>query len=115
MTPEHIFRVASHSKMFTATAILQLVEQGKLRLDDRAGAYLSWLDSAVTLRQLLNHAGGVIRDGRDADFWRVEQPFPDVAALRALAPDAGILPPNTTFKYSNVGFGLLGQVVEVVS
>ena len=101
--------------MFTATAIMQLVEQGKLRLDDRAGAYLSWLNSAVTLRQLLNHAGGVIRDGRDADFWRVEQPFPDVATLRALAPDATILPPNTTFKYSNVGFGLLGQVVEVVS
>jgi CubicO group peptidase (beta-lactamase class C family) len=115
MTPEHVFRVASHSKMFTATAIMQLVEQGKLRLDDRAAAYVSWLNSDVTLRQLLNHAGGVIRDGLDADFWRVEQPFPDVATLRALAPDASILPPNTTFKYSNIGFGLLGQVVEAVS
>src|SRR5215475_9334205 len=66
MTPEHVFRVASHSKMFTATAIMQLVEQDKLRLDDRAAAYLSWLDSDVTLRQLLNHAGGVIRDGVNA-------------------------------------------------
>ncbi|HEY1293113.1 MAG TPA: serine hydrolase domain-containing protein [Chloroflexota bacterium] len=115
MTPDHVFRVASHSKMFTATAIMQLVEQGKLRLDDRADAYISWLTSEVTLRQLLNHAGGVIRDGVDADFWRVEQPFPDVATLRTLAPDATILPPNTTFKYSNIGFGLLGQVVESVS
>jgi CubicO group peptidase (beta-lactamase class C family) len=115
MTPQHVFRVASHSKMFTATAIMQLVDQGKLRLDDRAAAYVSWLDSDATLRQLLSHAGGVIRDGIDADFWRVELPFPDVAALRALAPDASILPPNTTFKYSNIGFGVLGQVVEEVS
>ncbi|MBV9602945.1 MAG: beta-lactamase family protein [Chloroflexi bacterium] len=115
MTPEHVFRVASHSKMFTATAIMQLVEQGKLRLDDRAAAYVSWFKSDVTLRQLLNHAGGVIRDGLDADFWRVEQPFPDVATLRALAPDASILPPNSSFKYSNIGFGLLGQVIEAVS
>ncbi len=115
MTADKVFRIASHSKMFTATAIMQLVEQGKLRLDDRAAAYLSWFNSDVTLRQLLNHAGGVIRDGIDADFWRVEQPFPDVAMLRALAPDASILPPNTTFKYSNIGYGLLGQVIEATS
>jgi CubicO group peptidase (beta-lactamase class C family) len=43
MTPEHVFRVASHSKMFTATAVMQLVEHGKLRLDDRAAAYVTWL------------------------------------------------------------------------
>src|SRR5579871_187287 len=115
MTSEHVFRVASHSKMFTATAIMQLVEQGKLRLDNRAAAYISWLNSDVTLRQLLNHAAGVIRDGLDADFWRVEQPFPDVTTLRALAPDASVLPPNTTFKYSNIGYGLLGQVIEAAS
>jgi CubicO group peptidase (beta-lactamase class C family) len=115
MTPEHVFRVASHSKMFTATAVMQLVEQGKLRLDDHAAAYVSWVDSDVTVRQLLNHAGGVIRDGLDADFWRVEAPFPDVATLRTLAPDASTLPTNTTFKYSNVGYGLLGQVIEAVS
>jgi len=114
MTPEHVFRVASHSKMFTATAVMQLVEQGKLRLDDRAAAHVSWIDSDVTLRQLLNHAGGVIRDGLDADFWRVEQPFPDAATLRGMSPDARILPPNTTFKYSNIGYGLVGQVIEAV-
>ncbi|MBV9581273.1 MAG: beta-lactamase family protein [Chloroflexi bacterium] len=115
MAPDHIFRVASHSKMFTATAIMQLVEQGKVRLDDRADAYVNWLDSDVTLRQLLNHAGGLIRDGLEADFWRVEQPFPDVDALRALGPDASVLPPNTTFKYSNIGYGVLGHVIEAAS
>src|SRR3954451_14580612 len=43
MTPSHIFRIASHSKTFTATAIMQLVEQGRVRLDDRAAASLPWL------------------------------------------------------------------------
>src|SRR5947209_16516835 len=43
LTPQHIFRIASHSKTFTATAIMQLVEQGALRLDDRLGAHLPWL------------------------------------------------------------------------
>src|SRR3954449_8274171 len=43
VTTEHIFRVASHSKWFTATAIMQLKEQGKLRLDDPLGEYIPWL------------------------------------------------------------------------
>src|SRR5438270_2057811 len=43
MTAQHIFRVASHSKTFTATAVMQLVEQQKLRLDDRLSAYIPWL------------------------------------------------------------------------
>src|SRR5450759_916318 len=43
MTPRHVFRVASHSKMFTATAVMQLVEQGRLRLDERASTRLPWL------------------------------------------------------------------------
>src|SRR5690349_13054934 len=53
MTPGHIFRIASHSKTVTATAIMQLVEQDRLRLDDRASTTLPWLTSEVTVRQLL--------------------------------------------------------------
>jgi CubicO group peptidase (beta-lactamase class C family) len=115
MTPRHVFRVASHSKMFTATSIMLLLEQGKLRLDDRVATYVGWFNLDVTIRQLMNHAGGVIRDGLDADFSLVEQPFPDVETLRTLAPAASILPPNTSFKYSNIGYALLGQVIEAVS
>jgi CubicO group peptidase (beta-lactamase class C family) len=112
MTPRHIFRIASHSKTFTATALMQLVELGAVRLDDRAAAYIPWFASDVTVRQLLHHAGGIIRDGIDADFWRVERPFPDGDELRALASDFAVLPPNQTFKYSNIGFALLGLVIE---
>lgn len=43
MTPQHIFRVASHSKTFTGTAIMMLAEEGSLRIDDVAVKYLPWL------------------------------------------------------------------------
>src|SRR5438105_1274488 len=51
VTPDHIFRVASHSKWFTATAIMQLKEQGKLRLDDPLGQYISWLRAPIADRR----------------------------------------------------------------
>jgi D-alanyl-D-alanine carboxypeptidase len=60
LTPGHIFRVASHSKSFTATAVMQLAETGRLRLDDPVVAFLPWLSAhrdrrlrEVTLRLLL--------------------------------------------------------------
>jgi CubicO group peptidase (beta-lactamase class C family) len=115
MTSEHIFRIASHSKTFTATAIMQLVEQGRLRLDDRASASLPWLSSEATIRQLLNHAAGIIRDGRDSDFWQTDRKFPDRDELRDIASLGIVFEPNQSFKYSNIGFGLLGLVIEAVT
>ena len=63
MTPQTKFRMASHSKLFTATAIMQLREQGKVRLDDPVSQHLSWFkvqpagedDGPITLEQLLAH------------------------------------------------------------
>jgi CubicO group peptidase (beta-lactamase class C family) len=117
MTPEHIFRIASHSKTFTATAIMQLVERGALRLDDRIGQYLPWLEegeaAAATVRQLLSHAAGLIRDGSNADHWQLYRPFPDVDELRRMVEDGGqVLPANDSFKYSNIGYSLLGLAIE---
>src|SRR5690606_1042837 len=61
---DHLFRIASHSKTFTATAVLQLVEQGRLRLDDAIADHVPELAGtevgSVTLRELLGHQGGVI-------------------------------------------------------
>jgi D-alanyl-D-alanine carboxypeptidase len=120
LTPEHLFRVASHSKMFTATAILQLVETGQVRLDDRVAGHLPWLDGAAiagrTLRELLSHGSGVIRDGRASDHWQLSGPFLDRDALRQVAlDDASILDANEKFKYSNITYSLLGEVVAAVS
>jgi CubicO group peptidase (beta-lactamase class C family) len=120
LTPEHLFRVASHSKTFTATAVLQLFEAGRLRLDDRVDAWLPYLAERPlgdrTLRELLAHGGGVVRDGLDGDFWQLGRTFPDAAALAATATDgADILPANQEFKYSNIAYGLLGEVIEAVT
>lgn len=117
LTNAHLFRIASHSKTFTATAVMQLVERGALRLDDTVGERIAELASspiaAVTIRELLSHAGGVVRDGWDGDFWQLDRPFPDRAELLRIAADASaVLDRNERFKYSNVGYSLLGVMIE---
>ncbi len=120
LTPEHLFRIASHSKTFTAVAVLQLVESGRLRLDDTAATWLPFLTGSpiadVCVREMLSHSGGVVRDGADSDHWQLARPFPDAAALRAIAlDDAAVLPANERFKYSNISYSLLGMVIEAVT
>jgi D-alanyl-D-alanine carboxypeptidase len=123
LSPEHMFRIASHSKTFTATAIMQLKEQGKLRLDDYVSEYLPWLEghkdqrwNSVTIRQLLSHSAGVIRDGHNADYWQLDRPFPDVVQLKKEILEAKlILDNNTVLKYSNIGFSLLGMLIEAIT
>jgi CubicO group peptidase (beta-lactamase class C family) len=121
MTPGHIFRIASHSKTFTATAIMQLVEAGKLRLDDPLAEHIPWLRECagltrVTIRQALNHTTGIVRNGDDADYWQLDQPFPDGDELRRLVQHGGVvLDANTSFKYSNIAYALLGEAIEAAS
>ena len=118
LTPAHRFRVASHSKTFTAAGILKLREKGRLRLDDPIGAYVSGLHPKVaeaTLAQLLSHSAGLVRDGTDAGQWADRRAFLDEAALRADLADGPTIEANTRFKYSNHGFGLLGLAIEAVT
>lgn len=118
---DQLFRVASHSKSVAAVIVLQLVEQGRLRLDDAVGAHLPELDGTEladrTLGELLSHGGGVIRDSEDGDFWQGTKPFPERDELVAIARDdsSAVLERNEHFKYSNIGFGLLGMVIEAVT
>ena len=101
--------------------MMLLVQDGKLRLDDTLAAWIPWLrrDSGIgqaTLRQVLSHGAGIIRDGVDSDYWALDHPFPDVAALKELVKArAAILPINDRFKYSNIGYALLGLVIEAAS
>jgi D-alanyl-D-alanine carboxypeptidase len=123
LNADNIFRIASHSKTFTATALMQLQEQNKLRLDDYVVDHLSWLKQhkdkrwiKVTLRQLMSHGAGVIRDGVDADYWQLERPFPDENNLqKELLASELIIDGNTKLKYSNYGYSLLGMVIKKVS
>lgn len=118
LTPAHRFRIASHSKTFTAAGILKLVESGRLRLDDPAGQYVPGLSpdvGAATLRQLLSHTAGLTRDGTDAGQWVDRRPFLNAAELCAALAEPPVLPANTRMKYSNHGFGLLGLVIEAAT
>ncbi|HEV2360787.1 MAG TPA: serine hydrolase domain-containing protein, partial [Acidimicrobiales bacterium] len=123
---DHLFRIASHSKTFTATAIFQLAEgpDARLRLDDPIGRHLGWLgDSEVgrgvaelTIGELLGHGGGVTRDGIDGDYWQLRHPFPDGAALEEVL--AGAPSPyvgNERFHYSNIAYSLLGLAIEAAT
>ncbi len=119
-TEETLYHVASISKVFTALAVLQLVERGKLRLDDKVVHHLDWFrtntrerDAAhITIRQLLSHASGIFRDG-DTPLWETGK-FPK--DLQFSFSRKSLRMENLTgFKYSNYGFALLGMVIEKVS
>src|SRR5437667_2373095 len=118
LTPRHRFRVASHSKSFTAAGVLKLREQGKLQLDDPVGRHVKRLHPAVaqaTIAQLLSHSAGLIRDGTDAGQWQDRRPFLNARELKAALRAAPVLDANTRFKYSNHGYGLAGLVIEAVT
>jgi CubicO group peptidase (beta-lactamase class C family) len=118
LTPRHRFRVASHSKSFAAAAVMKLREEDRLRLHHPVGRYVADLHPALaraTLAQLLSHSAGVVRDGRDSGQFVGRRPFLSAAELRADLQAAPALKPNTRFKYSNHGYGLIGLVVEAVS
>ncbi|MGN6606589.1 MAG: serine hydrolase domain-containing protein [Jatrophihabitans sp.] len=121
LTTRHLFRIASHSKTVAAVAVLQLARDGRLRLDDPVLAHVPDLAGSPvatrTLRELLAHGGGVIRDSEDGDFWQLGRVFPDRGDLLRIAssPSAAVLPRNERFKYSNIAYGLLGLVLEAVT
>ncbi|HEV2073707.1 MAG TPA: serine hydrolase domain-containing protein [Thermomicrobiales bacterium] len=120
LTVDHLFRIASHSKTFTGVACMQLVEQGKLRLDDEAKAHVPELAESpmggVTVRELLGHGSGMTRDGEDSTFWSLDRTFPDKEELLDTIRQHGkVLGPNEHFKYSNIGYSLLGLIIESAS
>lgn len=123
LTSNHLFRVASQSKSFTATAILQLVDQKKLSLDECVSHYLPWFTSSIdpniatiTIRQLLNHTAGLIRDGEESDYWQEMHDFPHLADLKKYINHARlVIIADEQFKYSNFGYGYLGCVIEAVT
>lgn len=120
LTVDHLFRIASHSKTFTAVAVLRLAEQGALRLDDRVDAHvLELVDAPIgnaTIRELLGHQAGTIRDSSDGDFWQHAFSFPDRdELLRILIEEGRVFEANEHFKYSNIGFGLLGLIIEAAT
>ncbi len=121
MSPETKFRMASHSKLFTAIAIMQLREEGKLHLDDPVEKYLPWFkaapagddDGQITIEQLLSHSSGLQREA--GDHW-VSFEFPTEEQLKRLYADRkAAFAPSVRWKYSNLAYSVAGMVIEQVS
>jgi D-alanyl-D-alanine carboxypeptidase len=119
-TPTTRFRIGSMNKMFTAVATLQLVEAGKLALDDPIGKHLpdypnKEVASRVTVRHLLTHTGGT-GDIFGAEFDRNRLALREHRDYVKLYGSRGLThEPGARFEYSNYGFVLLGALIERVS
>jgi CubicO group peptidase (beta-lactamase class C family) len=122
--PETLYRIASITKTFTGTAIMQLRDAGRLSLDDPAVDYLPELRGAVspfapieavTLRRMLSHESGLATEPPGTD-WSVPVYQGEPSATLA-HPDRIVLmtPPNAQHKYSDLGYQLLGEIVTRVS
>jgi CubicO group peptidase (beta-lactamase class C family) len=114
------FRIGSMNKMFTATAVMQLVQAGKVKLDAPLATYLpdypnKELASRVTIHQLLTHTGGT-GDIFGPEFNAHRQELRTLADYVALYGDRPLaFEPGSKWDYSNYGFILLGRVIEHVS
>ena len=115
MTVDTVFDVASLTKVIvTATAVMQLVEQGKIRLNDTVAKYLPEFAAngkdEITIRQLLTHFSGLEPDLDLKAQWEGKQ-----TAYRMAFADAPADPPGSKFSYSDVNFIVLGALVERIS
>ena len=121
-TPQTIYRIASITKLFTATAVLQLRDAGKLQLDDPVSKHLPWFNiqnpytdaPPITLRHLLTHTAGLPRESA-FPYWN-DANFPSIEEIQAKLPEqTTVLPTEKRWKYSNLGLSLAGEVVTAVS
>jgi CubicO group peptidase (beta-lactamase class C family) len=115
------FNIASVTQVFTAVAIGQLVDQGKVSLEDPLTKYLPTYPKTpgdqITLAMLLRHTAGTGDYLKDPGYLGVRDSFGSVSELVG-AVDTGVAPgavPGKTFAYSNTGYLLLGAVIEKAS
>ena len=116
-----LFHVASISKPFVATAIMQLVEQRKMNLDSTVISYIPYFRLAggqydqITIKQMLNHISGM----PDVQDYEWEKPVYDAGALeryvKSISNEKMIASPGEKFAYSNMAFECLGDVIAKVS
>ncbi|MCL2021461.1 MAG: beta-lactamase family protein [Betaproteobacteria bacterium] len=123
--PDTRYRVGSISKLFTDTAAMQLVAEGRLDLDAPVQNTLPWFSigsawhdaKPITLRQLMSHHSGLPRDTAGG-MWMREAPSSQHdfhAMLRALAETQADAPPERIYSYSNVAIDVVGAMVEAAS
>jgi len=116
--PEMVFRIASITKQFTAVAILQLVKEGKVRLDDPLSKYVPGYpgSEAITVEQLLTHTSGIMSyndvSGYGSTIREDKTPMQLVEGVRNEKP---AFAPGEKYMYSNSGYLFLGIIIEKAS
>lgn len=115
VTPKTVFKIGSISKQFIATAMMLLVQDGKVSLDDPVSKYLddapaTW--SGVTIRKLLSHTSGLVREGPAFEALKAQ---PDIDVIRSAYPLALVFPPGDKWQYSNIGYFTAAEIISRVS
>jgi CubicO group peptidase (beta-lactamase class C family)/D-alanyl-D-alanine dipeptidase len=116
-TARTVYRVGSVSKLFTDIGVMQLVERGELDLDAPVATYVPDFQprdpygEAVTLRQLMSHRSGLVREPPRGNYFDDQPPL--LAATVASLNETGLVyPPTSRTKYSNAGIATVGYVLE---
>jgi len=113
--PETIFQSGSVGKQFTATAVMMLVEEGKVSLDEKISKYLGEVPEAwqnITVRHLLTHTSGLTDYPNDFDFRRDYTEDELLKRAQAIKPD---FKPGEKWQYSNLGYLTLGILIHKVT
>ncbi|NIM49530.1 MAG: serine hydrolase [Gemmatimonadales bacterium] len=123
-TPQTMYSICSISKLFTSIGVMQLLEQGKLRLDDPVATHLDWFNiqdtypdaPPVTVQGILTHSSGLPRES-DYPYWtEPDFSFPTrEQIIERLSSQKELYPASTYFQYSNLGLTLAGEIVAQVS
>ena len=114
-TPETVYKIASASKQFIAAGIMLLVQEGRIGLDDALNTFLdgapaAW--NAITIRHLLTHTGGLIREAPGFDPMKVQS---DADVLRSAYVVPLRFAPGQKWEYSNTGYFALAEIIRKVS
>ena len=114
LTAASRFRIASITKTFTAVMILQLVEEGKLKLTDTLDKFFPQVPNAqkITILQILSHRSGIPNVRRDQATWKPGAPVTKDEMLALIVKGAPEFEPDTKNSYSNSGYFLLGLILE---
>lgn len=114
-TPETVYKIASVSKQFIAAGILLLAQNGRLGLDDSIGRYLDGAPAAwnpITIRHLLTHTSGLVREGPAFKASKVQS---DAEVVRSAYARPLEFPPGQKWLYSNAGYFALAEIIRKVS
>ncbi len=114
ITGDSKFRIASITKTYTAVMILQLIEEGKLKLTDHLDHFFPQIPNArkITIAQILNHRSGIPELSVEVG-WR-SQPRTHEEIITAIAKEKPLFEPDSQHQYSNTGYVLLGYILEKI-